>query len=66
MGTRLSAAAQRFRSLHMVHLSCGQIAARARIEATLPFIEFAWHQRSTRSSKPLRIEVQGGAVRIID
>lgn len=66
MRNRLSITAQRFQSLHTVLFTCGHGPVRSRIEFALPYVEFAWERRSTRVTKPLRVEIQGAAIRIID
>lgn len=63
---RLSSDRKFVKSLDVVLFTCGQVASVSRIEAALPFIEFAWANRSSRSSKPMRVEVQGAAVRVLD
>lgn len=66
MAHRLSGDRQYVKSLHVVLFTCGQVAAVTRVETALPYIEFAWAHRSTRKSKPMKIEVQGGAIRVLD
>lgn len=66
MRKRLSIDAPKVKTLNVVLMTCGQIAAPARIQVALPHIVFAWETRSSRTSKPMLVEVQGSAVRILD
>jgi predicted nuclease of predicted toxin-antitoxin system len=66
MRNRLSINAQRFKTMAIVMFTCGQVAASSRVVTALPYILFAWGQQSGRQAKPLKIEVQGAAIRILD
>lgn len=66
MAHRLSGDRVYVKSLDVILFTCGQVASVSRVDAALPYIEFAWTRRSSRSSKPMKIEVQGAAVRILD
>lgn len=66
MAHRMSGDRAFVKSLDVVLFTCGQVAAAARLDTALPYIEFAWSNRSSRVSKPMKIEVQGSAVRILD
>jgi predicted nuclease of predicted toxin-antitoxin system len=66
MRKRLLIGNRRFRTLHVVLLSCPNARARQRLEHSMPVLLAVWQQIQTQAHRPLKIQIFVNACKVLE